>query len=578
MAFKAGDEIHVKLLSDALFDWHALASETRWGDRAARRLWNDHIGAIEPDLRIAEPERDPGALEERTAQQRRKSDQALRARLEPVAERLTGEDHSAIYSMWRKRWDEDDGHAAADIEHTVTTDATGRNCSSSTPGTAATGWHADLRWLTDWIMGWHLPGASSKMWTRNVGGLSVTRIATMRSLYQLHKAFAMRPTPGKPRGAPEKGESNAGVAQRILDAMERMRGQRVKQLASRIAASALGLGGYWKKVQVPRRDAAAKFIRQPDGSFETKEHLVWVEKASPKYVPCHAIVIEDLTNYRPDELQTRRENRQLMNWSSSKVKKYLAEACQLHGLHLRQVSAAWTSRQDSRTGMPGVRCEDVPEEVFRTAPRWRKQVRQANKKSLPQRTERDKYLLALEEKWRSASHKKRHGAAVRIPSRGGDIFVSAADGQTASSGIQADLNAAANIGLKALLDPDWPGRWWYVPCSTSDGRPAKDRVGGCPIIQMDKTLRRACDVASTPPAPGGAAKGSSTGGKKGTSKRSGRQGEIVNLWRDPSMEDILPGSKWHPTKDYWKVVERRVIARLRELAGLGKTLDTATPW
>ncbi len=49
-----------------------------------------------------------------------------------------------------------------------------------------------------------------------------------------------------------------------------------------------------------------------------------------------------------------------MTWSSGKVRKYLEEACQLHGLHLREVMPNYTSRQDSRTGLPGVRCEDVP--------------------------------------------------------------------------------------------------------------------------------------------------------------------------------------------------------------------------
>ena len=95
---------------------------------------------------------------------------------------------------------------------------------------------------------------------------------------------------------------------------------------------------------------------------------------------CHAVVIESLRNYRPDELQTRRENRALMNWSAGKVRKYLEEGCQLHGLHLREVMPNYTSRQCSRTGLPGLRCDDVPLSEFRTAPWWRKAVNAARKR------------------------------------------------------------------------------------------------------------------------------------------------------------------------------------------------------
>jgi IS605 OrfB family transposase len=99
--------------------------------------------------------------------------------------------------------------------------------------------------------------------------------------------------------------------------------QRVKQLASRITEAAVGIG------RIKSRHIAEGAAR-PTSRVDA---------------PCHAVVIESLTNYRPDELQTRRENRQLMEWSSAKVQKYLAESCQLHGLHLREVQPNYTSRQ-----------------------------------------------------------------------------------------------------------------------------------------------------------------------------------------------------------------------------------------
>ncbi len=573
-AFEPGDSAHAKLLTDTLVDWHSLASETKWDDAGARKLWNEHVALLRPDLQISERTSAAQATDERSRQQRRKDEDALREQLKPIVERLARSDRAAMHAAWKQQWEAEDGCPA--VVSPRTTDVEGRGPARTTVEQPASGWHGDLRWLTDWIMGWHLAGTSSKMWARNLGGLSLTRIATMRALYQLHKAFAMRPTPDKPRGAPERGESNAGVAQRLLDAMERMREQRVKQLASRIAASALGLGGHWKEVPIPRRNGEGKFVRKPDGTTDTQGRWIWVEEPTPKYPACHAVVIENLTNYRPDELQTRRENRQLMSWSSAKVKKYLAEACQLHGLHLREVPASYTSRQDSRTGMPGVRCSEVAANNFATAPWWRRQVNQAEKKAGSDRTERDKYLLRLDEEWSEKPANEQKRGVLCIPTKGGDLFVAAWNGDPAKhrGGIQADLNAAANIGLKALTDPDWPARWWYVPCRTDDGKPAKDKVGGCPIIPDDKPLRVASESIQKA-GRSGAGGSRRKGGKPGT---KGREREIMNVWRDLSTSDILPGPGWQPTKEYWTGVEERIIAYLVRLSGLDKGVDSATPW
>jgi IS605 OrfB family transposase len=383
----------------------------------------------------------------------------------------------------------------------------------------------------------------------------------MKSLYQLHKAFAMRAKPDKPRGAPEKGESNAGIAQSILGAMERMREQRVKQLASRIAGSALGLGGHWK--QVERHDGEKRMRLGKDGTPQMK--WVWMEEPSAKYPHCHAVVIENLTNYRPDELQTRRENRRLMDWSSSKVRKYLFEACQLHGLHLREVQAGYTSRQDSRTGAPGIRCTDVSVTDFMSKPWWRRQVDIAKEKTGHGKGDaREQYLTDLDAKWSVASDAERKSAPpLRMPVQGGELFVSADPHSPSAKGLQADLNAAANIGLKALLDPDWPGKWWYVPCSTKDGQPSQDKVKGAACINLEETI---CDPANE-----------SSEKNNGNAKKK----EIVNVWRDPSAASMV--GSWQRTPAYWNMVRSRVVDVLRHVNGLvtpekNAVESTEVPW
>ncbi|RMH27509.1 MAG: hypothetical protein D6692_07605, partial [Planctomycetota bacterium] len=459
-AIARGNDDHIKFLVNALADWHAMATDAAWDGSDARQLWNQHIKPVPNGFEVAESTRTEPNAERTTRQQRRKTEEELREKLRPIAEhfaRASKESTRGIYEAWRDLWESKDGpkRTKSNFAHTLIHDQAGKVIGSRTApkqgAPSPEGWHLRLRQTTDWITGRRPPGniSLSPGWKQHVGGLSLTRISTMRALYQLHKAFAMRPRPDKVQGAPERGESNAGTAQSILDAMERMREQRVKQLASHIAEAALGVGR----------------MKQTDGRDRKRPR-------SPVDAPCHAIVIESLRNYRPDELQTRRENRALMNWSAGKVRKYLEEACQLHALHLREVMPNYTSRQCSRTGLPGMRCEDVPIDEFLSAPWWKKMVNAADKRLQDNGTDsQDRLLVELQKKWSIASdQEKRAQRTLRLPRAGGDLFVTAPPNRAATvedrsqGALQADLNAAANIGLRALLDPDFPGRWWYIPC------------------------------------------------------------------------------------------------------------------
>lgn len=523
-AFTPGDDDHITFLANALLDWHALASDSQWNDKIARELWNEHIASLDDQWLIHDTTTDPLADEGLTRQQRRKKDDERREQLKSLAERLAKADRTAMHRAWKQRWERDDGTPA-----------------DQGIARSATGFHAHLRLITDWIMGRRLPGAVGNGWRQNVGGLALTRIATMRSLYQLHKAFAMRAKPDKPRGASEKGETNAGVARSILNAMEKMREQRVKQLASRITEAALGIG----RIKFEHIEAGAERPRTR------------VDK------PCHAVVIENLTNYRPDERQTRRENRQLMAWSSSKVKKFLSEACTLHGLHLREVEAGYTSRQDSRTGAPGMRCQDVPVKEFMTAPWWRRQVNRANEKVRAGTGDaRDRYLHKLDQILRRVASQD-GSKSVRIPLDGGELFVSADPRSPSVNGVQADLNAAANIGLRALLDPDWPGKWWYVPCAAATHQPHPDKVKGSDVFKACELLAPLPDSISSQNGP----------------KPAKKQREIVNLWRDPSAEGPQTGQKWRGTAEYWNDVRCRVIGVCEAWSDKNIPLESpAAPW
>jgi IS605 OrfB family transposase len=404
-----------------------------------------------------------------------------------------------------------------------------------------------LRWLRDWI----LPRKSKATGAiRHVGGLSLQRIATIKSLYQVQKAFRMRPDPDDLRkNIPAKGDDSlTGFSQSVLETMERMRDQRVKQLASRIVEAALGIG-----VEQPNNDR--KDPKRPRERIQ-----------GARFAPCHAVVIENLTNYRPEETRTRRENRQLMSWSSGKVRDYLTEACQLNGLHLREVSAAYTSRQDSRTGAPGVRCVDVPVTEFLESPFWKREVGRAEKKGHGNGDERDRYIVELRDL--AEETRKVNPASLpktfRIPIKGGDIFVSADRSSPAANGLQADLNAAANIGLKALLDPDWPGRWWYVPCITDTGKADPKSTKGSLAVIGDPVLLPAAD--------------DDPDSTKSATKRKTQKtdGDVTNAWRDASHRPLSDG-RWHVYTAYQNLVLGRAVRILRSQLCGGEPTQSASP-
>lgn len=631
-AFTIGDEDHVKLLVNALFDWHALAGESKWDDKAARDLWNQHIAAIDGQWHVADPTSETRLTEEEiTRPQRKKDDQQRREQLKPIAQHLANADRSAMHAAWTERWEKDDGEFA----EVPKVESNTKGPAQTKPTRKADGFHAHLRLVTDWIMPrglrqfktismdkfkrlkekdqrawadrWHVnidqdadtvveqikaaiahhnllarPKAAA---AKNVGGLSLTRIATMKSLYQLHKAFYGRPRPNDLLYGKKRLEADAGSGRRvcnsILQAMEKMREQRVKQLASRIVEAALGVG----RIKAEVIEAGKKRPQQR------------VDDA------CHAVVIENLTNYRPDELQTRRENKALMTWSSSKVKKYLTEACQLHGLHLREVMANYTSQQDSRTGLPGVRCEDVwvdkkTGEI--QAYWWKKAHAGALKKVNEKKTDAEAhFIVALDAHLKKmAEGGKPLPATVRVMRKGGDLFVTApppscrADGHRpcplcdGRRALQADLNAAANIGLRALLDPDFPGKWWYVPCiedkSAATALPKADRVKGSTCFGPDPakpeqfgSLRKIKTNTSEDQA------GSSMSKKGKKSQRGEAKGdgkETTNYWCDPTTGSLRPAVNngfWLPTPAYWKWVRKRVVASLSAFADLEAKSDAS---
>lgn len=311
------------------------------------------------------------------------------------------------------------------------------------------------------------------------------------------------------------------------------------------------------------------------------------------HAPCQAIVIENLKHYRPDVHKLRRENRGLAMWASAKVEKHLTDQCKLAGIHLISVQANYTSRQDSRTGSPGARCADVrPEDLLHPKSELEKLIKTAEENEATNKaTDFDRLLLSYLSRWsdhvwtdlQGRRWKYEQGGSpkwtcldpfpagknppkvpnpVRLPMPGGEFFLSVHPASP-DGGIHADLNAAANIALKALFHPNLPSRYWYVPTSTKElGLVDSSRLKGSTFENHLVHLK--LEVPPDEPVElddidqyGTAKKKKSKARKPGASRSS-----IVNFWRDPSGDPDIPTSGWRTFDQYWPDVTQRVARRL----------------
>lgn len=462
----SSDEERINHLADLLVDLHGMLTSKSWNETEGLKKWKEISSGIlsEEDNQLTDESRG-----------RKKADKTLAEKIHRLAIRFSA-DKSLCKNLsddLADRWNHDDGE-----------------------------WKSWIKWVSRLLM--PRKAADPKL-IRQKGGLSLLRLSTIEDFRRkVQHAFFSRRKPDNTRLI--AGENFGSKA---LEVLERLRENRVRQIASFIVSSALG---------IPK-------------SKESKFHQ-----------PCHAIVIENLTNYRPEVSQTRRENRQLMKWSSGKIKKLLSEACQLAGIHLRHVSPAFTSRQDSRTGSPGSRCVEIYSENLKDQ-RW-KFLEDKCKEKLAKGNAKptDHYFLAIMDKCRLGKLPK----TVLVPQKGGDLFVSSHE--QGPLGIQADLNAAANIGLAALLDPEWVGRWWFV---LADRKEHKPDVPGCKLFEQIKKL----NVEES--------------GELTKSKGKGRF-DSSRHFRDASFESPDKGFWYESFSKYEEHFERTVISRLERKYGVSE--------
>jgi IS605 OrfB family transposase len=272
----------------------------------------------------------------------------------------------------------------------------------------------------------------------------------------------------------------------LLERSNRIREQRVDQAAHLILAEALGME--LKSPEEVKDKKARKAEVDLHGEYKRRK-----DKQGKEYPRCSVIVLENLERYKTSQERTRSENSRLMQWAHRAIIEKLEDMCRPFGITLMLVDPAFSSHFDSRTGLPGVRVNEVPRDFEMKYP-YAKWVNDKTKSGGETKLAEDiKKLTAQFE-----AHKDYNGKLV-LAVEGGTDFVPVLAPLGGKDTFNADIGAAGNIGLRAIADPQ---RWDIFPrLRTKKVSETELRVtnwrGWFGKLPAEERLMRAADVVET---------------------------------------------------------------------------------
>lgn len=303
---------------------------------------------------------------------------------------------------------------------------------------------------------------------RGQRGLSMARIeqlSELRRRWQSLNQSLRREIGEKPLTASQmRNDPIPDPCPDILIKLENIREQRVNQTAHLILAQALGL-----KLREPQKSPQSRDITDTHGEYKVARS------------PVDMIVLEDLARYLSDQGRAKSENSRLMKWCHRAISLKLKMLAEPFGIPVMETPAAYSSRFCSLTGVAGFRAAEVGWED-RHEFRWRELLKvdlaesqneitdAVSNKSKLETLERQyavakatqEMFLELEKISRSA-HPHR---TLLAPQPGGPMFITAKElphpapainrkqrGNASVLPMQADLNAAANLALRAISHP-----------------------------------------------------------------------------------------------------------------------------
>ncbi|PYT04701.1 MAG: hypothetical protein DMF60_14450 [Acidobacteria bacterium] len=302
---------------------------------------------------------------------------------------------------------------------------------------------------------------------RGQRGLSMARIeqiSELRRRWQSLNQSLRREIGQKPLTASEmRNDPIPDPCPDILTKLENIREQRVNQTAHLIVAQALGL-----KVREPQMSAKSREITDTHGEYEVVRP------------PVDMIVLEDLARYLSDQGRAKSENTRLMKWCHRAIMQKVKMLAEPFGIPVLETPAAYSSRFCSLTGMAGFRAAEVGWND-RHEFRWRELLKldlaelqgeitkSANNKTKLETLERQfavakatQDIFRELDKISQSIHPHR---TLMAPQPGGPMFITAREilhpapaanrkqKGNAVLPVQADLNAAANLALRAVAHP-----------------------------------------------------------------------------------------------------------------------------
>jgi IS605 OrfB family transposase len=286
---------------------------------------------------------------------------------------------------------------------------------------------------------------------RGQRGLSLKRIQQLAELRRrcqsLNRSLQHMPGNRSQNGASRRGIELPDPCPDILMKTDHIKEQRIHQLAHDILAQALGL-----KLRAHQADKNKRNEHDRHGEYER----------IPGRTPVDFIVIEDLEFYATTQRRSKSENAKLMMWSRRELRKKLLELCETYGLPVVETSPDYTSKFDARSGGPGFRAAEITPDS-RKEPRWRKtldrwerhlkgeKISDPKSKREHQRAAEVFTMLDAANSGRRSSDNRNPWRTLFVPQRGGTLFISAFGN---GGPVQADINAAINLGLRAIAAPD----------------------------------------------------------------------------------------------------------------------------
>jgi hypothetical protein len=278
---------------------------------------------------------------------------------------------------------------------------------------------------------------------RGQRGLSMMRLEQLDSLRRLflryNRALDREPGIQAKFGREDEGRTSGEPCQALLDKIDNMKEQRVNQTAHLILAQALG-------VRLRSHQISDDERRQRDIHGE-------YEKIAGRE-PVDFIVIEDLSRYLSSQGRAPSENSRLMKWAHRAVRdklKMLAE--EPFGIPVVETVPAYSSRFHAVNGQPGSRLHELHElEAYQLhlleKLAWKNDAHELHRAKAAQVILEQFQILAKANEERRTMRKT--PLTLFFPKAGGPLFLAARDGNP----VQADLNAATNLGLRAIAAPE----------------------------------------------------------------------------------------------------------------------------